>query len=114
MGTNDLNGSMNLEQELAGRVSELDARRREREDQMVTLILDRICEGIVSKEAEIDTLMSATKGRCQKEIMQLVEKEVLRSSDDSLWNADYSLRPHGEQVIYCYTGNYWKTVEPAL
>ena len=114
MGTNDLNGSMNLEQELAGKVSELDARRREREDQMVTLILDRICEGIVSKEAEIDTLMSATKGRCQKEIMQLVEKEVLRSSDDSLWNADYSLRPHGEQVVYCYTGNYWKTVEPAL
>ena len=46
-----MNGSMNLEQELAGKVSKLDAQRREREDQMVTLILDRICEGIVSKEA---------------------------------------------------------------
>ena len=103
-----------LEQELARKGNVLDAQRHEREHQLLALILIRVCDGIMPKEAEIETLMSATKGRCQKEIMQMVEKEVIRSSDNSLWCTDYNLRPNGEQVIYCYTGTYWKAVEPAL
>lgn len=103
-----------LEQELARKGNVLDAQRHEREHQLLALILIRVCDGIMPKEAEIETLMSATKGHCQKEIMQMVEKEVIRSSDNSLWCTDYNLRPNGEQVIYCYTGTYWKAVEPAL
>jgi len=114
MNKKDTNNSMNLEQELAQMGSELDAQHYRRERQIVTLILRRIINGIQSKEAEITTLISATKGRCQKEIMQIVIKEVIRSADDSLWNPDYNLRPNGEQQIYCYTGNYWKLIEPAM
>lgn len=114
MEINNTNSSTNLEQELTQKVSELDAQRREREQQIVALILQRILDGIESKEADITTLMSATKGRCQKELLQIVVKEVIRSADDSLWNPDYSLRPNGEQQIYCYTGTYWKTVDSAM
>ena len=114
MGNNEFDSSMNLEHELAQKAGELAAQRREREQKVVTLILERIVGGIVSKDTEIAALMTATKGRCQKEIMQIVEKEVIRSSDGSLWNPDYNLRPHGEQLIYCYTENYWKKVEPAM
>jgi len=103
-----------LDQELAQKGDELDAQHDKRKQQIVALILQRIIDSIQSKEADIDALMSATKGRCQKEIMQMVVKEVIRAADDTLWNPDYSLRPHGEQQIFCYTGTYWKLVEPAM
>ena len=56
--------SMNLEQELAQKAGELAAQRRVRELQLVDLTLRRIADGVVSKEADIQTLMrSAGDGR---------------------------------------------------
>lgn len=114
MDTNSTKDSINLEQELDQKASELDAQRREREQQVVTLILQRILDGIESQEADIKRLMSATKGRCQKELLQLVVKQVIWSADGSLWNPDYSLRPHGDQQIFCFTGNHWKKIDSAM
>lgn len=105
---------MNLEQELAQKTSELQAKRSERKRQEVSLILERILDDVESKASEFCLLMGAAKGRCQKEIMLVVEKEVIRAADDSLWVPDYSVRVGNEQTVFCYTGSYWKMVEPAL
>ena len=98
---------------MAAKAAELEAQHQVRESQMVTFTLERILSGVTSQEEMILSMIAASKGRCKNEIMQIVEKEVKRSSDDSLWCPDFSLRLGGEQQIYCYTGNYWKLTEPA-
>lgn len=102
------NGS--LESEMDALKAQLEEQRSERGQQAVTYVIDRILGDIRTKESDIAVLMSATKGRCQKEVMQTVVKEFLRAADDVLWSPDYSLRRDSEQVIYCYTGTHWKLV----
>ena len=53
-----------LNQELNDKSNELAAQRRVRELQLVDLTLRRIADGVESKEADIQTLMDATKGKC--------------------------------------------------
>lgn len=102
-----------LQSEMVAKAAELESQRKMHESQMVTLTLERILGGIASQEKVILPMITASKGKCQKEVMQMVVKEVQRSSDDSLWCSDFSLRPGADQQVYCYTGNYWKLVEPA-
>lgn len=112
MGNTDLNGSMNLEQELARKAGELEAMRRVRELQLVDLTLRRIADGVVSKEADIQTLMDATKGKCQVSLQEIVVREVKRSADGLLWCREYIERLKSDQLMHVFTGTHWQTVEP--
>ncbi len=103
-----------LEQELSQKTDELDMQRGEREELLVKYVLERILNDIDCKEAEISTLINATKGRCQKEVMMIVEKEVLRVADEGLWCPDYSVRTNVDQTVNCYTGSQWKLVPPSM
>lgn len=105
------NGS--LKQEMTAQATQLDVQRSEREHQAVAFVLKRILGDIVPKEAEISALMNATKGRCQKEVMQIVVKEFQRAADGVMWSPDYCLRPGCEQQVYCYTGTHWRLVDAA-
>lgn len=100
-----------LAEELTSKHSELEAQRKVREDQLVKLNLDRILNGITSRASEIKTVLELTKGKGQKRIMQIVEKEIIRSADDTLWCPDYSHRPNAEQVINCYVTTHWMAVD---
>ena len=104
--------SMNLEQELAQKAGELAAQRRVRELQLVDLTLRRIADGVVSKEADIQTLMDATKGKCQVALREIVVREVKRSADGLLWCREYIERLKSDQQVNVFTGSHWQAVEP--
>ena len=60
---NDIN-PCSMEQELAGRAGELEARRGMRAELLADITLKAIGKGVKSNEAEINGLMTATKGQC--------------------------------------------------
>lgn len=102
----------NLEQELTQKASDLEAQRSSREQQLVTLTLNRIAGGVVPKEAEINTLIEATKGKCQNPLKEIVMREIIRSADDHLWCPEYVQRSGSDQRVVVFTGSYWEPVEP--
>lgn len=102
-----------LDKEMQKMHEELEAQRKVREDQLVALNFDRILRAIVSKSAEIDTIMELTRGKGQRKIMRVVEREIVRAAEDTLWCPDYN--PHNEkQDVYCYTSTHWIQVESAV
>lgn len=101
-----------LEQELARKAGELEAQHSMREQQLVSLTLSRIAEGIVSKEADIDALMAATKGRCLGTLKEIVMKEIIRSADSLLWCQEYIQKSGSDQRVYVFTGTHWEVIEP--
>ena len=103
---------MNLEQELAQKAGELAAQRRVRELQLVDLTLRRIADGVASKEADIQTLMDATKGHCQVALREIVVREVKRSANGLLWCREYIERLKSDQLVHVFTGSHWQSVEP--
>lgn len=101
-----------LEQELTQKASELDAQHTMREQQLVALTLSRITEGVVSKETDIDSLMQATKGKCQTLLKEIVMREIIRSADSHLWCQEYIQRSGSDQRVYVFTGSHWEPIEP--
>lgn len=112
METTDLNSSINLEQELARKAGELESQRWMRELQLIDLTLRRIVDGVVSKEADIQKLMDATKGKCQVSLREIVVREVIRSADGLLWCREYIERLRSDQLMNIFTGSHWQPIEP--
>ncbi len=111
MGNNDSNCSP-LEQELAQKASELEARRREREGLMVDITLKAIADRVVSKSADIMVVMSAGKNGSLYGIREIVMREVVRAADGLLWCPEYVEKLGGEQHVRVFTGSHWEAVEP--
>lgn len=100
-----------LSEELAEKHSELEAQRKMRDDHHVQLNLDSILNQIKSKAETIDSVLKTTGGKGQKMIMQTVEKEIIRSAEETLWCPDFSFRPNADQDINCYVGSYWVALD---
>ena len=100
-----------LEQELSLKAGELDAQRPVREQQLVALTLRRIAEGVVTKEAEIEALIGATKGQCQNMLREIVTREILHSADGLLWCEEYVERAKCDQRVNVFTGTHWQHIE---
>ena len=107
----DLNSSMNLEQELAQKVSELDSQRRERESQMTDITLKVIAERVESKANDILQAMSE-KGAKQQAVREIVIREGIRAADGLLWCPEYVEKLGSEQHVRVYTGSHWEDIEP--
>ena len=99
-----------LGQELENESTLLDVQRKEREHQRVKLVMQAILKAIASKEQEMAAIKEAAGNKCQKQLKQMVEDEVLRCADGVLWCPDYSQRPHSDQLIDCYVGSHWMRV----
>ena len=110
MGNNSSNCSP-LEQELARKASELEARRREREGLMVGITLKAIADRVVSKSADIMAVMSAGKNGSSYGIREIVMREVVRAADGLLWCPEYVQKLNGEQHVKVFTGSHWEVVE---
>lgn len=111
MGNNDLNGSMNLEQELAQKGNVLDAQRREREDQMTDITLKAIAERVESKSNVILQALSE-RGVKQQAVREIVMREAIRAADGLLWCPEYVEKLGSEQHVRVYTGSHWENIEP--
>lgn len=90
--------------------NELNAQHQEHERQKVKLVMQTILKAIVNREQEMATIKAAAGNKCQKQLKQMVEDEVLRCADGVLWCPDYSQRPHSDQLINCYVGSHWMKV----
>ena len=101
-----------LNQELLEKVSELDAQRRMREEQMTTLTLGRIAESVVTHEGEILKLMSDGKGQHLNAVREVVVREVMKAAEGLLWCPEYVERLKSDQQVYVFTGSHWEAVEP--
>lgn len=112
MEMNDSNSSINLEQELAQKAGELEMQRQERETQMVDITLRAIADRVVSKSADIMTVMSSGKNGSQYGIREIVMREVIRAAEELLWCPEYVEKLNGEQHMRVYTGSHWEAVEP--
>lgn len=100
-----------LAKKLAEKHSELEAQRKVRENQLADLNLGRILDGIQSKAEPINAIREATQGKGQKQIMQLVEREIIRSAEGALWCPDYSFRPNAEQDINLNVKTNWIVID---
>lgn len=111
MGNNKTN-PCSLEQELTQKGDELEAQRRVREQQMVGLTLNRIVESVKNHVTEITTMVTATKGRCDKALRQLVSDAINDAADGLLLCRDYSQRSKSDQLVIVFTGSHWEPVSP--
>ena len=102
---------MNLEQELAGKTSELERQRRERERDMVDIVLNGIAGRIVSKESDILRSMSE-KGNKQQAVREIVIREIVRAAEGLLWCYEYVERLSSEQRVRVFTGSHWEDIVP--
>ncbi len=109
MGNNAIN-PCSLEQEVAQKANELVAQRILREKQLLNLTLNRIVEGVKSHETEITTMVTATKGHCDKTLRQVVSDAIVSAADELLLCRDYSQRSKGDQQVVVYTGSHWEPV----
>lgn len=100
-----------LSSELAKKHEELEMQRKLREDQLVELNLERIKNGIESKSGEIAIAMEMSKGKAVKKVMQIVQNEIIRSAEQTLWCPDFIFRPHADQIINCYSGTHWIAID---
>lgn len=100
-----------LEQEVAAKAAELASQRREREEQLVDITLNRIAEQVESQESAIMTMMANSKGQCQSAVREIVVHEVKRVANGLLWCPEYSERAKSEQQMLVYTGSHWEPVE---
>lgn len=112
MGTENIeNSSMNLEQELNRKVSELGAQLRERESRLVDITLDSIAGRVESKAQDILQVMS-DKGARQQAVRQIVIIEAIRAAEGLLWCPEYIEKLGSEQHVRVYTGSQWDNIEP--
>ena len=107
----DSSSSMNLEQELAQKTSELEAQRYERESQMTDITLKVIAERVESKANDILQAMSE-KGAKQQAVREIVIREGVRAADGLLWCPEYVEKLGSEQHVRVYTGSHWEDIEP--
>lgn len=108
METNDLNSSMDLEQELTQKASELEAQRKVRESHMVDITLEAIADNVVSKESDIIQLMSGKQW--QPALREVVINEIKRAADERLWCREYDEKAKSNQRMLIYTGSHWEMV----
>lgn len=99
-----------LEQELAAKAGELAAQRKMREEQLVDLTLRRIAEGVKSKESVIMKVLTE-KGNVAQKLREIVEHEVIRAADGSLWCPEYEEKQGSDQRVSVFTGSHWETIE---
>ena len=100
-----------LEQELTGKVGKLESQRREREGRMVDITLMAIADRVVSKSADIISVMSI-KGSTQQAVREIVMKEMIRCAEGLLWCREYMERLGSDQRMNVFTGSHWEAVEP--
>jgi len=100
-----------LEQELAAKAHESASQHDIRERQLVDLTLRHIVDGVDSKETDILNAMSG-KGASKHAVINIIEKEVERSSDGLIWCSNYSARSKGDQKLHIFTGCHWETIAP--
>ena len=99
-----------FEQELTDKVNELESQRKQREGQMVEIVLKVIADRVVSKELDIMALMSGNKN-WQQSVREVVVKEILRSADDNLWCPEYVEKLKSDQRVNVFTGTHWESLE---
>lgn len=99
-----------FEQVLTQKISELEKSAPKREEKRLSLALLHIFDGISTEGNQIEQLMKATKGRCQKEIQQMVVKEIIRAADGDLWSQDFVQNTNAEQNVFCYIGSHWMKI----
>ncbi len=105
------NNPCSLEQELTAKVSELTSQRREREEQMVDITLNRIAEQVASQASDIMTMMANSKGQCLSAVREVVIREVKRAAQGLLWCPEYNERAKSEQQMQVFTGSHWEPIE---
>jgi putative DNA primase/helicase len=108
MDKNDIIQELNLRADL------LATQRRMREEQLVTLILNRIAEDIVSHETDILKLMADGKGQHQNAVREVVVREVKQAADSLLWCPEYVERAKSDQQVLVFTGSHWQVIEAQL
>ncbi len=82
-----------------------------REQLQVERTLESIEKGVQSKEAEINTMMEVTKGKCQKQLREMISSEIIRCAGELLWCGAYVEKLHCDQHVNVYTGSHWELVE---
>ncbi len=103
--------SCSLEQELDAKTSELTSLRREREEQLVDLTLNRIAEQVESQEGDIMRMMAERKGQCANAVREVVVREIKRVAKGLLWCPMYDERAKSDQQVLLYTGSHWQPVD---
>lgn len=101
-----------FEQELTGKVNELQSQRKMREQQMVDVTLGHIADGVQSHEAEILKLMADGHGNCQNAVREVVVRQVKQAAEGLLWCREYVEKLRSDQQMQVYTGSHWELVEP--
>lgn len=107
--TESINPS-SLEQELAGKTSELERQRRERERDMVGITLNGIADKVESKEQDILRVMS-DRGTKLQSVREIVVREVILEADELLWCPEYVEKLNSEQRVRVFTGSHWEDIE---
>lgn len=106
-----MNSSMNLEQELTRKVSELVMQLEERKETLVEITLQAIAKDVSSKEADILRAMS-DKGAKQQAVRETVISETVRVADGQLWCPAYVEKFGSEQRVKVFTGSHWQDIDP--
>ena len=101
-----------LQEELASMHDQLEAQRKMREDQLISLNMDRINESIESKaELIAEVLSDMTPQKAVKRVMRIVQDEIIRAAGDALWCPNFSLRPNVDQDINIYVNTHWIAID---
>lgn len=112
---NDMNGSMNLEQELAQKASELEMQRSERKETLVDITLRAIANAVQSQASTIDTMTNAAGKALPSQTLRLiVVNEIVRAAADRLWCDHYSERAKSDQQVNAYVGTHWERIDSQL
>ena len=115
MGNNDLDCSMNLEQELAGKASELECQRQERKEALVEITLGVIADGVESQASKIESMARATDKPLPPQALRLIViNEITRAAEDRLWCDHYSERAKSAQQVNAYVGTHWEHIDSQL
>ena len=104
------NNDCSLEQELAVKADVLDAQRKQREVEMVDIVLDHIAGGVVSKETDIMGLMASGNKNLNQGLKVIVIHEILRAADGLLWCPMYDEKLKSNQQVRLYTGSHWEFI----
>lgn len=102
---------VNLEQELNGKLSDLNSQRLERGEKMMALTLHRIAEQVECQDSNITALIAGGKNNWQQGAREIVVREVKRCANGLLWCPEYVEKLRCDQKMMAYTGSHWEHIE---
>ena len=115
METFDFENSMELEQELVMKASELEMKRNERREEMVEITLGVIADAVESQASAIDAMTAAAgKALPQQTLRLMAVNEIIRAAADRLWCDHYSERAKSDQQVNVFVGTHWESVDSQL